>query len=99
MKFLFGLALVFCFFPLQINASSTFEGVQVTEDEEEMEAHFKNDTLSSEFCCDREYTADWAQQKSKKESQDIVKKVLALVPSEKPKPTRRRLPPAGSGQR
>ena len=98
MKVFSLLAIVICFSPLQLNASSPFEGVQVTKDEEDIEAYFKNDTLSSEFCCDREYTADWAQEMSEKESQDIVKKVL-YSQSQKPKPTRRRPPPAGSGQR
>ena len=98
MKFFVSLAIVVCFSPLQLNASSSFQGVQVTEDEAEIEAYFRNDTLSSEFCCEREYTSDWAQDMSKKESQDIVNKVL-YSQSQKPKPTRRQLSPSGSGQK
>jgi len=97
MKIFVSLAIIFCLFHLKLNGSS-FEGVQVTEEDEEIEAYFRNDTLNSEFCCEREYTADWAQEMSEQESQDIVKKVL-YSQSKKPKPARRRLSPAGSGQR
>ena len=77
MKFfsLFVFIFVFSLLPLKINAA--FKGVQVTEEEGEMEAHFKNDTLSSEFCCEREYPADWAQEMSKEESARIAAQVLA----------------------
>ena len=71
----FVFVFVFSFIPLKLYAS--FKGVQVTEGEEDVEAHFKNDTLSSEFCCERELPNDWAQDKSKEESARIVAQVLS----------------------
>ncbi len=93
----FFLILACCFFSLM--AGAKFKGVDVTEKDEESEARFKNDILRSEFCCDREYTSDWAQGLSQEESQRIVNKTLASQDSIPTPSPRRKKPPAGSGQR
>ena len=99
MKFFSAVVFIFSLFPLKINATLNpdFKGVQVTEGEEDMEAHFKNDTLSSEFCCEREYPSDWAQEISKEESARRVAQVLAE--SERSSPSSRPSDTPSSGRR
>ena len=90
MKILF--ILFFLFTPLTLNASP-FKGVQVTEDEEDVEAFSRDYMSSSEFCCDKEYPSESAQDMSQEESKRRVSKVLADEESSDP------VRPAPSGQR
>ena len=86
---------VFFFFtPLTLDAFP-FKGVQVTEDEKDVEAYSRDGISSSEFCCDREYISESAQDMSQREAKEIVSKVLAQGESSQPA----RPSSSGPGQR
>lgn len=88
--------LFFIFLSLAFPLSATaFKGVQITE-VGETEAYFKNDSDSSEFCCDREYTGGWAQESSPQERQRMINRFLFTDYKSSRPPTKK--PPA-KGQR
>ena len=94
MKILF----IFCFFFWFVGSSgaetksvTSFQSVDLPG-EEDTEAYFRNNTMNSEFCCDREYTSDWAQNMSTQESRQIVSRWLPFSqPYKSPRPA----PPEG----